>query len=71
MQGKIQIPIHRALWPPVPEPPSLYTPATIPTLTPFVDTMLSEQHEQSRKQPHRLLFPLGWRYWFFVSELVG
>ncbi|MGH3821141.1 MAG: hypothetical protein ACRDRE_26050 [Pseudonocardiaceae bacterium] len=47
-----------ALWPSASEPPSFYSPATISVLAPFVDAMLSDQHEQSCKQSHLLLFEL-------------
>jgi hypothetical protein len=39
-------------------------------LAPFVDTVLSEQHEYARKQPQQLLFEFRWRYLLVASALV-
>ena len=45
-------------------------PCAVFALASFVDTVLSEQHGHTRKQPHYLLFEFHRRYLLFASELA-
>jgi hypothetical protein len=65
--GEVEGPVHGALRLPVPQPPP---PPTVFALAPFVELVLSQQHNRSSAQPYRLVFKDWLRDRFLIAELV-
>jgi hypothetical protein len=67
---EIESQIDCALRSPTQQPPCPPRPSAIFALPPFVDLVLPEQHDHTRKQPHRLVLEDWLRDRFLTAELV-